>query len=463
MSEAADTPDRLDPLVWRTVAVVVLGPLMTQMDATIVGVSLSSIGQALHAPIVTVQWVIGGYLLALALMLPLNGWLVDRFGAKTLYLTCFSAFTLASLLCGAARSIDGLIAARLLQGLSGGLLAPMAQMMVARVAGRHMARVIGFMAMPVLLAPILGPSIAGLIVAHAGWRWLFYVNLPLGILGLVLAALLLPRDAPAAERRRFDALGFLLISPALVSLLYGLDRAQQPPGLLCLAAGVLLMTGFVLHALRSKERALVDVRLFGNRIFRTATVALFLSNGVAFAGQMLLPLFLIVGWRFSPSQAGWTLAAQGLGMLCVYPATGSLTARFGCRPVSAGGALLGVLATLPMVWMSLGGFSMALMTGALFLRGAAQGAIGVPALSASYAAVPRETIPLATTASNIAQRLGGPIATTVLALLVAAGQAAHPGSGPRAFTLPLLAMLALQSVLFCVASTLPMRIPHSPR
>ena len=114
-------------------------------------------------------------------MLPLNGWLVDRLGAKRLYLSCFSAFTLASLLCGTAKIMDQLICARVIQGIAGGLLTPMTQLMLARVAGKHMARVMGYTAVPIMIAPILGPVVAGAILKYAAWPWLFYVNLPIGI------------------------------------------------------------------------------------------------------------------------------------------------------------------------------------------------------------------------------------------------------------------------------------------
>ena len=165
---------KLDPGLWKIIGVVFLGPLMAQLDSTIVNVSLFSIQDALHASISSAQWVISGYLLALALMLPLNGWIVDRLGAKRLYLLCFSTFTFASVLCGEASTMDQLVCARLLQGLSGGLLAPLSQMMLARVAGTHnMARVIGYAATPVLLAPTLGPIVAGVILKYLSWPWLF--------------------------------------------------------------------------------------------------------------------------------------------------------------------------------------------------------------------------------------------------------------------------------------------------
>jgi EmrB/QacA subfamily drug resistance transporter len=212
-AEAAGAPsDALDPIIWRVGAVACIGPFMSQLDSTVVNVALSTVRAELHASIATAQWLVGGYLLALALTLPINGWLVDRVGAKRVYLGCFTVFTLASLLCGAARTIDQIIAARVLQGMAGGLMAPMAQMMVARVAGRHMARVMGYLAIPILIAPILGPVVAGAVLQWADWRWLFYLNLPIGLLGMVLSIALLPSDTASLQRRPFDLPGFLLIS-----------------------------------------------------------------------------------------------------------------------------------------------------------------------------------------------------------------------------------------------------------
>ena len=159
--------DRLAPAIWKIIAVAVAGSFMAQLSTTMVNVSLSSLGTELHASLSAIQWVTSGYLLALALMLPLTGWLVDRIGAKALYLRCFVAFTLSSTLCGAAWSANSLIAFRVLQGMSGGLLAPMVQMTMARAAGKHMARVIGYAAVPIMLGPLLGPVIAGAILQFA--------------------------------------------------------------------------------------------------------------------------------------------------------------------------------------------------------------------------------------------------------------------------------------------------------
>jgi EmrB/QacA subfamily drug resistance transporter len=254
--------ERLNPGIWKVTSVAVLGSFLSQIDATVVNVSLSSLAVELHSSLSAIQWVTSGYLLALALMLPLNGWMVDRIGAKALYLWCFSAFTLSSALCGMAWSADSLIAFRILQGMSGGLLAPMAQMMMARAAGKHLARVLGWAALPIMLAPILGPVLAGAILQYATWRWLFLINLPVGALGLVLAVHFLPSDREETRPRDFDLIGFALLSPGLVLFLYGSERLGEPTGLVILLFSLVLLAVFIRTAAKRGDRALIDLRLF---------------------------------------------------------------------------------------------------------------------------------------------------------------------------------------------------------
>jgi EmrB/QacA subfamily drug resistance transporter len=451
--------DKLDPKVWKVIGVVLLGPLMAQMDSTIVNVSLSSIRESLHATIASAQWIISGYLLALALMLPLNGWLVDRLGAKRLYIWCFSLFTLTSALCGAAQTMDQLIGARLLQGIAGGLLAPLTQMMIARVAGRHMARVIGYAATPVLLAPTFGPIVAGAILKYASWPWLFYVNLPVGILALALAVFLLPHDGRTEQRRPFDLLGFIFISPGLACFLYGVEQTAHHEGNEFLILGFLLLGAFVFHARHKKAKALIDLELFKNRIFSTAAITQFVLNGVMYAGQFLIPLYLTLGCGMSAEKVGWILAPMGIGMICIYPAMGFLTDKFGCRAVAVGGTTLNILGTIPFLFMTEGSISIPWIVLSLLARGIGQGAAGIPTIAAAYASVSREKLGLATTAINIAQRLGGPIATTVLALMVSTTTVGP--SAAEGFLIPFIALIVIQIIGLASAIRLPMRI-HQP-
>ncbi|MGN8135264.1 DHA2 family efflux MFS transporter permease subunit [Paraburkholderia sp. 22099] len=458
VADAAD--DRIDPSVWKIAGVALFGALLAQLDATIVNVSLSNLATQLDSSLSTIQWVTSGYLLALTLVLPLNGWLVDRIGARALYLWCFSAFTLCSALCGLAWSAPSLIGFRVLQGVSGGLLAPMTQMMIARAAGKHMARVAGYMALPVLLAPVLGPVIAGAILQYASWRWLFLVNLPIGLVALLLVHLFLPGDRYETTRRRLDWVGLALLSPGLVMFLYGSERLHGAGGRLILACGLLMMGAFLWSARQKGDSALIDLRLFRGKVFSVAAVTQFLSNGGMFAGQMLIPAFLIQACGRAPGDMGWLLAPLGIGMILTNPFMGMLTDRFGIRCVSAGGALLTLLATLPMVYLATHGLNLLVLIPALVLRGIGMSGVGLPSLSAAYASVRQERMPMATTSLNIVQRLGGPTMTTLCATFLAwklksvdAGHAISSAYGGA-----LLILCGIHAFAFLAAVQLPRRL-----
>jgi EmrB/QacA subfamily drug resistance transporter len=458
-----DGRESIDPRVWKIAAVAMLGPLMTMLDSTVVNVSLAALGRELHSPLSTIQWVTTGYLLSLALMLPLSGWLVDRVGAKRVYLGCFAAFTLASLLCGMATSASGLILFRVLQGAAGGLLAPMAQMMMARVAGRHLARVMGLAVMPVMIGPILGPALAGAIVEHASWPWIFFINVPIGLLAMALAWRILPSDAHETHPRSFDLLGFLLLSPALAMLLHSLESLglgvsnRQLDGIE-LAASLALLGGFLWHGLRRGKSALIDLRLFRNRTFSAAASTQFLGNGIMLGGQLIFPLYLLMAGGRSPSSAGLLLASTGLGLLCTYPLLGRLTERFGPRRVSSTGALIALVGTLPFAFVGANGLGMAAICAVLFVRGTGMGCINIPSISAAYASIAKETIPMATTAINIVQRLGGPVATTVLAIYLHTSMGTHKTGLPAAFASTFQLFCIMHVLAFLAALRLPARI-----
>jgi EmrB/QacA subfamily drug resistance transporter len=448
---------RLDPSVWKIVSVAVLGSFLSNLDATVINVSLSSLAVELHSSLTAIQWVTSGYLLALALILPLNGWLVGRIGAKSVYLWCFSAFTLSSALCGMAWSANSLIAFRILQGMSGGLLAPMAQMMTARAAGRHMARVMGYAALPIMLGPILGPVLAGAILQHASWRWLFFVNLPVGALAILLSVLFLPNDREETKTRDLDLAGFALLSPGIVFFLYGSDHLDRRMGLLSLAAAVILLAIFIRTAASKGDHALIDVRLFKSKIFSASAATQFIWNGISFAGQMLIPIYLIRAGGLSPSATGWLLAPLGVGMFCSYPWIGALTERFGLRKVAAGGALLALVGTLPFLYLASHGLVLLLLASSLFIRGVGLSAIGIPSLTAAYASVRKQDLPMATTSLNIVQRLGGPTLTTLCATFLGwrLGQADAHDALSGAFIAAFFLLCALHALLFVAALRLP--------
>src|SRR6202011_971332 len=214
--------ERIEPWVWRVAAIVIVGAIMSILDTTVVNVALSRLGRELHTSIANIQWVVTGYLLSLAAVIPISGWAGRRFGAKQVYLTSLVMFTVGSMLCGIASSATELIVFRVLQGVGGGLILPVGQLMMATAAGpQRMGRVMSLVAVPMMLAPILGPTIGGLIVDNASWRWIFYVNLPIGVAAVIAAIRILPTVKPGPAGR-LDIVGLLLMATGLPLLTYGL-------------------------------------------------------------------------------------------------------------------------------------------------------------------------------------------------------------------------------------------------
>jgi EmrB/QacA subfamily drug resistance transporter len=408
--------DRVDRRVWIIAAACTCGPLMSGLDSTMVNVSLDRIGQAFDTSLGTTQWITSGYLLALALALPLSGWLIDRVGARRIFLGCFAGFVACSMLCGVAQSVTVLIACRVLQGVAGGLLAPMMQMMMARHAGRHMARVIGVAAMPVMIGQMLGPSLGGVILSYLGWHWIFFVNVPVGLVAIAFAWMVLPRDE-ITTARRLDLLGFAMISPGLALLLQGLVSLAHgnPEAPFSLVASLALLLAFGWHARRHPATALIDLRLFRGKTFRAAAATQFLSNAINFGGQLLMPLYFLKLRGLPPSLTGLLLVPMGLGVFFALPIMGRLSERFGARAISGTGAALSLAGTLPFAFAGTD-TPLAVLCAALLVRGFGGGSITIPSAAAAYASVPRESLGHATTAINICQRFGGPTGTTGLAI-----------------------------------------------
>lgn len=323
-----------------------------------------------------------------------------------------------------------------------------------------MARVAGYMSLPVLLAPVFGPIIAGAILQYASWRWLFLVNLPIGAIAVLLAVLFLPSDRHETTRRTLDWLGLALLSPGLVLFLYGSERLDQMAGRVILASGVAMMAAFLWTVRRKGDDALIDLRLFRGKAFSAAAVTQFLSNGVMFAGQMLIPAFLIQACGRAPGEMGWTLASGGLGMMLVYPLMGMLTDRFGIRRVSAGGALVTLVATTTLLVLAIHGLNLFALILALFLRGMGQSGVGLPSMTAAYSSVRRQKMPAATTSLNIVQRLGGPTMTTLCASLLAWRFGSHPTGQAvsPAYAWALLFLCGLHALVFLAAMRLPPRL-----
>jgi EmrB/QacA subfamily drug resistance transporter len=413
----------LDRETWVVAAVVIVGVVMSILDTTIVNVALDALSRELHAPLSTIQWVSTGYLLALAMVIPLSGWLSERFGSKRIWLISVGLFGLGSALCAFATSAEMLIAFRVLQGLGGGMIMPVGMSLLAQTAGpQRMGRVMAVVGMPMLLGPILGPVIGGLILDTASWQWIFLVNVPVAVVALLLGLRLLRADSGRADAGRLDWLGVALLSPGLAGIVFGLSEIESHGGIRGplafgpIVAGVVLVALFARHALRI-ERPLIDLRLMRSRGFSAASATTFLVGAGLFGGALLLPLYFQVARGESALTAGLLTAPVGIGAALSMPIAGRLVDRVGGGRVALVGCVITTAATLPLIAVS-ATTSFALIAVLLVARGVGIGAAMMPAMAAAYATLQSAQVPRATSTLNALQRVGGSVGTALLAVVL---------------------------------------------
>jgi EmrB/QacA subfamily drug resistance transporter len=417
-----ETRDRIDAYVWRISAVVIVGSIMSILDTTIVNVALQTLGRELHATISQIQWVVTGYLLSLAAVIPITGWAARRFGAKRVYIVSLVLFTAGSALCGFATSSTQLILFRVIQGVGGGMILPIGQLMMAEAAGpKRMGRVMSIVAVPAMLAPILGPTLGGLILDNVSWRWIFFVNVPIGAIAVIAALRILPTVRPAPTSR-LDIRGLLLMATGLPLLTYGLAEIGVTGSftaakvLIPILASIFLISAFVLHALHVPN-PLLNLRLYRRPTFSSASFAMFCLGAALFGGMILLPLYWQGIRHESVLDTGLLTAPQGLGMALVMPLAGRLTDRWGGGPFALFGVIVTTLATVPFGLIgtntSIVGLSVAML-----IRGMGIGFAFMPAMAAAFASLERSELSDATPQMNVLQRVGGSIGTAVLAVVL---------------------------------------------
>ncbi|MGH2849133.1 MAG: DHA2 family efflux MFS transporter permease subunit [Solirubrobacteraceae bacterium] len=414
--------DKIDRRVWIISGVAMLGAVMSILDTTIVNVALDSLGRDLHAPLSEIQWVVTGYMLSLAAVIPVSGWAARRVGAKRVFMASLILFTIGSVLCGLATSSTEIILFRVLQGAGGGMIMPLAQLIMAQEAGpQRMGRVMSLVAVPMMLAPILGPTLGGVLIQTLGWRWIFFVNLPVCVVAVALAVRILP-DSAGSKTDRLDVVGLGLMSTGLVGITYGLaeigtlgtfDSARV---YLPIAAGILLVAAFALHATRAKN-PLLDLNLYRRWNFTAASITMFALGAAVFGAMILMPLYWQQLRHESVINTGLLTAPQGLGMAFAMPLAGKLTERFGGGPIALIGVLVTTVMTVPFGLIG-AHTGVATLSVWMLLRGFGLGFSFMPAMTAAFATLERHELSHATPQLNVLNRVGGSIGTAILAVVL---------------------------------------------
>lgn len=428
MAETEKTPDeaqfpternpRLRLIIPMIIAVAFL---MEQLDSTIITTAIPTMAVDLGTTVLRLNLAVTAYVLTLAMFIPVSGWLADRFGARRVFVIALLVFTGSSALCGLATNLSELVSARCLQGLGGAMMTPVGRLILLRSFPRsQLVTAMLYMSLPALLGPVIGPLLGGVLTTFASWRWIFFVNIPFGLVGCLLALRFI-EETTTKVQARFDLRGFLMLAAGLALLQLGLENLGHPAlppmmvAVILVVAGALLL-GFFTYA-RLRTSSVVDFTLFHVRSFRIGTLSGGISRIALNGSAFMLPLLLQVGMNMSPFQSGLLTFFLALGAISIRPVSTHGLRWFGFRRVLIWSAVLSA-ALIAGFALAETGMPHWLIAGYIVLLGFARSALFLSANTLSYADMPPEKLSNATSLGGVLQQLSVSFGVSTAALLL---------------------------------------------
>ena len=415
-------PRHVNP--WIVTIAVMLATFMEVLDTTVVNVSLPHIASSMAATTEEATWALTSYLVANAIVLPMTGWLASRFGRKRLLMLSTAGFTLASFLCGIAPNLAALVIFRIIQGATGGALQPLSQaVLLESFKPEERGRAMGFWGLGIVVAPILGPVVGGWLTENYSWRWVFYINLPFGVLSLFMTNMFV-FDPPYLKRENkgIDFWGMGMLVVGIGALQYVLDKGQTEDwfesntiSVLSVIAGVTLIA-LVIHQLRSKN-PIIDLRVFKHRSYAVGVFLMTVVGFVLYGSLVLLPVMLQSLFNYSSLEAGKAMAPRGVGSLLLMPIVGVLTSKLDPRKLLVGGLIIG---GVTLIWLG----QLNLNAGywdiiwPQFLQGAGMALLFVPLTTVSMASIERDRMGYATSLFNLMRNIGGSVGIAITSTIL---------------------------------------------
>ena len=420
---------RVNP--WVVTCSIMLATFMEILDTTVVNVSIPHIAGNLAATVEEGTWVVTSYLVSNAIVLPMSGWLANYMGRKKLLLTCVAGFTITSLCCGLATSLDSLIFFRVLQGLTGGGLQPLAQAILLETFPKHKhGQAMAAFGIGILLAPILGPTLGGWITDNYTWRWIFYLNLPVGILSLFLMSRFVV-DPPYIKRAegRVDLWGIGFLALGLGTLQVVLDTGQRKDWFsshYIRFFAILCVFGLVSLVIRELTTAkpIVDLRALANRTFSAGVFLISMLGFVLYASLVLLPIYLQTLLGYPAFNAGLALSPRGIGSLATTPLAGYLTSKTDPRRLLIVGMVVGSLTMFKFSGLNLNAGYWDIFWPQVF-QGIALSFLFIPLMTLSMASIPKEKMGNATSIFNLMRNIGGSFGIAIMTTFLARRSQVH--------------------------------------
>ncbi len=427
MATAEISLPRTQPVVnpWIIAVAVMLGTFMEVLDTTVVNVSLRHIAGSLSATIDEATWALTAYLVANAIVLPLTGWLGNMFGRKRVLMTSIAGFTIASVACGVAPNLPMLIIFRIIQGATGGGLQPLSQaIMLEAFPPQDRGKAMAFWGLGIVVAPMLGPVLGGWITDTYSWRWIFYINLPVGVGAMIMAQLFI-FDPPYIRRisQRVDYWGIGLLAVGIGCLQIILDKGQEEDWLASkfitwlLVICIVALTGFVIRELLDRH-PVVNLRVFRVRTYATGVFLMSILGFVLYGSIVLIPIFLQTLLGYSALEAGWAMLARGLGAFIAMPLVGVLMSKFEARKLMAFGFLVAAYSMWMLSEINLNAGYWDVFW-PQFIQGVAMGFLFVPLTTVTHDPIPKEQMGNATSIFNLLRNIGGSIGISYVVTMTA--------------------------------------------
>lgn len=404
---------------------IALGAIAPMLDSTMVNIAIDKLTKDFNTTLDIIQWSITGYVLALAIAVPVSGWLMNKFNGKKIFIGAVIAFGVISVFAGVSWNISSFIFFRLLQGFSAGIITTLMSTLLVKTAGQeNLGRVLAIVSTPMIFGPILGPVIGGFIVQGASWHWIFFINVFIVLITAPLMMKKIPDFEPFKKDSKLDVFGIIDLSLMSAALIYGITKAVDHASFynnetsLWVGIGLVLAVIYLVYNRIRKNQTVLPMNLFAHKSFLASSIGLFLAN-ISIMGPMLIfPLFFQNFRHFTAIEAALALIPQGVGMLVTRPMIGKMIDKIGAKYVVMVSLVLSLIGSVPLIFIT-DKTSMIWISIVLFIRGTSFGGIILPLTSDAYTGLDSKQLPEAGVGINIIENLGSSFGSAIIATVIA--------------------------------------------